>query len=96
MGNNKVANILKGYAIFNAVVGCIGGLVVAATMDNMLLFLIVAAAIAVVSFGIYAFGEVIQLLQDIKVNTMATAMKGTGKAVEQLGSKMSNNEIPEI
>ena len=72
MEKNKVANILKGYAIFNAVAGCIGGLVVAATMDNMLLFLIVAAAIAVVSFGIYAFGEIIQLLHDIKMNTLGT------------------------
>ena len=92
MENNQIASIIKGYAILNAVAGCIGGLVIAANMDNMVVFLIVAAVIAVVSFGMYAFGEIIQLLHDIKMNTLGTKEAvGTPK-----GKTFDSSALPKL
>lgn len=94
---NKVANILKNYAWLNACCGVLlGGGYFGLYEEEIGLAIMAIAIVAVVSFGIYAFGEVIQLLQDIKDNTMATAMKGTGTAVNKLASQISNNEVPKI
>lgn len=92
---NKVAKILRIYAWLNGICGILLGLWFIGDWEYVLgISLIVGCP--VVSFGIYAFGEVIQLLQDIKDNTMATAMKGTGTAVNKLASKISSDEVPEI
>lgn len=73
---NTVASILKVYAIINAVGGLILALLLGDEISGLLAFG-VFVAVAVVSFGIYAFGEVIQLLEDIKTNTSRTAQKDT-------------------
>ncbi|WP_125115447.1 hypothetical protein [Agathobaculum sp. Marseille-P7918] len=68
---NVVATVLKIYAIINAV----AGLVIFFSMQESYVDLIESLSFAflglclVFSFGSYAFGEVIQLLQDIKDNT---------------------------
>ena len=79
---NMVAVILKVYAIVNAIIGCIIGLSGLSGSYNEIfnmVYTIFLGACIVVSFGIYAFGEVVQLLQDIKdgtKGTIATVYKG--------------------
>ena len=73
---NTVAKILKIYAVVNAFCGFILGLYVRGDSDNPILLGVCIYFIAtciVASFGIYAFGEVVQLLQDIKDGTNNTA-----------------------
>ena len=74
MNKNIVAQILKIYAIVNAVVGLFIFLSMQESYVDLIesLSFVFLGACIVVSFGIYAFGEVIQLLQDIKVNTQGT------------------------
>ena len=69
MGENKVAQVIKIYAVLNGVAGAVIGLVVMGLMGTVIgvVIAIVIAVIAMItSFGIYAFGEVVQLLEDIK------------------------------
>lgn len=73
---NTVAKILKIYAVINAICGLILGLYLRGESNDPIIFgiciyFIVACVIA--SFGVYAFGEVVQLLQDIKDGTNHTA-----------------------
>lgn len=89
---NVVSTILKGYAILNAIVGFFVGL---AWMSDSygaypIVDFIFMAACIVVSFGIYAFGEVIQLLQDIKDRTHGSPQPA------QSGSAQVNDELPQI
>jgi len=61
---NTVAKILKIYAVVNAFCGFILGLYVRGDSDNPILLGVCIYFIAtciVASFGIYAFGEVVQL-----------------------------------
>ena len=63
---NMVAVILKVYAIVNAIIGCIIGLSGLSDSYNEIfnmVYTIFLGACIVVSFGIYAFGEVVQLLR---------------------------------
>ena len=66
---NTVASIMKIFAIINAIGGIVLGIMLG---DNYGagIGLTAVFAVAVASFFIYAFGEVIDLLQDIKYNTM--------------------------
>ena len=48
-------------------------------------------ACIVVSFGIYAFGEVIQLLQDIKDNT-----QGTINSISKSSNNNVSDDLPNI
>ena len=89
-----VAVMLKVYAIVNAIIGCIIGLSGLSDSYNegdiqhgIYHFL---GACIVVSFGIYAFGEVVQLLQDIKDGT-----KGTITTIQQQNNN-DNDELPSI
>ena len=85
---NQVASILKGYAIFNFIVVVIAGIVLSAQDGEPIYFAVAFGVGLVVNFAIYAFGEVIQLLQDIKDNTAANAFSGY--------TEPSENEIPTI
>ena len=89
---NIVAYILKIYAIVNAVVGCIIGLFWLSEDIELLSILSIffIGLCLVFSFGIYAFGEVIQLLQDIKDGT-----KGT---IDSIKNTQNNNsdDLPNI
>ena len=86
---NTVAKILKVYAIINAVAGCILGLIAADTFNGALVALFIGLCI-VTSFVIYAFGEVIQLLQDIKDGT-----RGTIKTIQNQNNS-DKDELPSI
>ena len=86
---NTVAKILKVYAIINAVAGCILGLIAADTFNAALVALFIGLCI-VTSFVIYAFGEVIQLLQDIKDGTRSTI-----KTIQNQNNS-DNDELPSI
>lgn len=65
---NKVAKILKIYAIVNAIVCMIASIWIG--FDYDFIYFVVGAAISiVVNFAIYAFGEIIDLLDRIRQNT---------------------------
>ena len=88
--NNKVAKILKIYSILNV----IGGIVVAIVLADNLPYpvsdsiaLLYLSLVVVISFSIYAFGEVVDLLAQIRDNTKA------GRAEET--NEIYNN-MPEI
>lgn len=69
---NTVAKILKIYAVINALAGIFLGFYMSQEFIPEFCFVFAGACI-VASFGIYAFGEVVQLLQDIKDGTNHTA-----------------------
>lgn len=79
--DNLVAKILQVYAWINAIAGLvlalIGGLSTA-------LAIALLAVVLFSSFMLYAFGEIIDLLHEIKRNT--------GKATERI----DNDELPEL
>ena len=84
---NTVASILKVYGIINGIACIILGLV---TRDNLpytleYLATVEIAAGIVVSFLIYALGEVIQLLHDLKINTSSSKKEA-----------VQPDELPEI
>ena len=90
---NMVAVILKVYAIVNAIIDCIIGLSGLSDSYNEIfnmVYTIFLGACIVVSFGIYAFGEVVQLLQDIKDGT-----KGTITTIQKQNNN-DNDELPSI
>lgn len=90
---NMVAVIPKVYAIVNAIIGCIIGLSGLSDSYNEIfnmVYTIFLGACIVVSFGIYAFGEVVQLLQDIKDGT-----KGTITTIQKQNNN-DNDELPSI
>ena len=82
---NKVADIIKIYAIVNAVCGLFVGCYVGYESYSFVIGFIIVVAVAIASFILYAFGEVIQLLHDIKMNTLGTKEivgSSTGKAFD--------------
>lgn len=87
MKKNKVAKILKVYGIANAIGSVVLGLIL---FDNLPaaveeLWIVEVAAGLVASLFIYAFGEAIQLLQDIKSNTDKGSV-----------SQPNDDELPEM
>ena len=80
---NLVAKILQVYACINAVAGIILAIFIAAEMSGIVAFIFGALAI-VVSFFIYALGEIIELLDQIKLNTSGNQQIET------------NDELPEL
>jgi len=85
---NKVASILKIYGVINAVTCIILGAVLSNNLPYSLEFLwIVEVAVGIVaSFLLYAFGEVVQILHDIRSNTSSP-----DKAKEYL-----DDELPDL
>lgn len=75
MNKNKVANILKTTGIVWASLIILGGIVIACTVDELGFILFLACAVSAFLTGvvIYAFGELIQLMHDIKDNTSKNA-----------------------
>ncbi len=69
MHTNKVAKIFKVYAIINAIVGLLASIFIALDAENALFFIIGVSLVVFINFLLYACGELIQLLQDIKDNT---------------------------
>ena len=93
MNKNIVAQILKIYAIVNAVVGLFIFLSMQESYVDLIesLSFVFLGACIVVSFGIYAFGEVIQLLQDIKDNT-----QGTINSISKSSNNNVSDDLPNI
>lgn len=81
---NIVAKILQIYACVNAVGGVIIAFMLAENLDGIVAFM-VFAIVLVSSFFIYALGEIIELLNEIKTNT-----KTSNEKVEVV------EELPEI
>lgn len=90
---NMIAKILKIYAIVNAVAGLFIFLSMQDSYVDLInsLSFVVLGLCLVFSFGIYAFGEVIQLLQDIKDNTSRI----TDSATNQYANNNSD-DLPTI
>ena len=65
---NLVAKILQVYACLNAIAWVIMAFIIAGDIDGIVAVIMCAAGI-LVSFFIYALGEIIELLNQIKVNT---------------------------
>lgn len=66
--NNFVANVIKIYSVVNLIGVIILTLILSDSMGGFYAFVFFCIGL-VVSFGMYAFGEIISLLQDIKDNT---------------------------
>lgn len=81
--SNEVADILQTYAAINGIAG-FGLMFYIASDFNWVIAVLYFAAIVVVSFLIYAFGEVIKLLQQIRDNTSG------------MSEPPSNDELPEL
>ena len=88
MNENKVANTLKTTGIVGAILILIGGIVIACTVDELGFILFLACAVSAFLTGVafYAFGELIQLMQDIKDNTSKNAP----------AAQPTEDEIPDI
>ncbi len=84
---NTVATILKGYAIVHAIAGLTMAMMFARPGQGITT-LVWMASVLITSFIIYAFGEVIGLLQDIKTNTAKTARR-----VHSAGSDPDNGDL---
>ena len=90
--NNTVARFFKVYAILNAVACFIFMYVLIAAdyLDTLGVIIWIATSI-VVNVGIYAIGEAIQILDDIKQNT--------AKSVREASSEdtlSATDELPEL
>ena len=86
-GKNRVATVLKYYSIINFLVCIVLSIYLNSEYHfSAFITIIFVATSIVVNFAIYAFGEIIQLLHDIKQNTAPAQEKE--KAVE--------NELPTI
>ena len=79
--NNIVAKILQVYAYVNGAVGIILALLLVEDL-GALVAAIVFASVLVVNFLIFALGEIIDLLQNLKENTN--------------GGREVNDELPEL
>lgn len=83
--SNTVADVLKGYGILNAVAGVIVGLVLL-SKESTLVGIVFIAIVLVASFGIYAFGEVVELLHQIKMNTTVNSLSEKSGIVAEKSS----------
>ena len=83
---NTVAQVLKVYAIINFIAGIILSIVIGKNIDIDGIGIYFFAASLVINFVIFAFGEVVQLLHDIKINTSNHAT----------ASSTTSDELPEL
>jgi hypothetical protein len=83
VGNNKVANTLKTWSVIICLIFIL--VVLFLELEIVLKFISIAYTV-VTSFMFYAFGEVIDLLQDIKdkTGTMPTATPNVKEAEKEL------------
>ncbi|PKM72147.1 MAG: hypothetical protein CVU91_10480 [Firmicutes bacterium HGW-Firmicutes-16] len=83
---NAVAQVLKIYALINFVVCLVLSVNIGNIFDGMGIYFF--AVSLVVNFVIFAFGEVVQLLHDIKINTH--------KQPSIASDKPDPDELPEL
>ena len=98
MKKNDVAQALQVYAILNAIAGIFLGFSLMQSLGTGT-GIIVIAAVAVSSFVIYAFGEIIQLLQNISDNTRhTTSQLGTlnSSVTANQDTQTVEDDLPEL
>ena len=86
---NSVANILKNYSYINGAVGIILALILWEELE--ILSILIISMVIFINFLIYALGEVIELLYQIKINT--------GKTCDNMivnNRQTEDDELPEI
>ncbi len=83
---NTVAQVLKVYAVINFIVCIILSIVIGKNIDIDEIGIYFFAVSLVTNFAIFAFGEVVQLLHDIKINTSNHAT----------ASSTTSDELPEL
>lgn len=83
---NTVAQVLKIYAVINFIFGIILSISIGKNIDIDGIGIYFFAVSLVTNFAIFAFGEVVQLLHDIKSNTSnhATAPGTTSDELPEL------------
>lgn len=86
---NTVAQVLKVYAIINFIAGIILSFTIGSDIIDGIGIYFFAVSL-VINFAIFAFGEVVQLLHDIKINTS----NQTHVAEEETTATISPSENP--
>lgn len=81
--NNIVAKILQVYAYINAIAGVILAIFAASEL-NVLVAIVVFAVVLVASFFVYALGEIIDLLHQIKCNSSGIAQNDADDELPEL------------
>lgn len=79
---NKVARILKIYSIINAIVVFLASVIIAINTEEIVIFIVGTALAICVNFVIYAFGELIDLLAQIRDNTKANRSTDVDPSIE--------------
>lgn len=79
---NIVAKIMQVYAYLNAIAGVVLAIYLGGELDEMIA-IVVFAVVLVASFFIFALGEMIDLLHQIKNNTSGN-------------SQFTNDELPDL
>ena len=92
---NTVAKILKVYAILNFLV-CIIVCGVIADGLGWIVFALGLALSVCVNFVVYACGELLQLLHDIKLNTSKAAAAASAPSAPSAPAHIIPDELPEL
>ena len=79
---NKVARILKIYSIINAIVVFLASIIIAVNEEEIVIFIVGTALAICVNFVIYAFGELLDLLAQIRDNTKANRNTDVDPSIE--------------
>jgi len=92
--DNAVASVIKVYAVINGFAAFILAGIISSSEAvtyygvSAILFLLIAGTGVIASFGIYAVGEIIELLQGIKNNSVCSNSK--------TDNCNSNSELPPL
>lgn len=81
---NIVAKIIQVYAWLNAIAGLILATNIADNYYSTIYAFVFFAVVLFVSFMLYAFGEIIELLQGIKNNTYAPNVNAVDEELPEL------------
>ena len=81
---NKVARILKIYSIINAIVVFLASIILTLNEGEIIFFIVGTALAVCVNFFIYAFGELLDLLAQIRDNTKAAGATGIEATYDDL------------
>ena len=79
---NKVARILKIYSIINAIVVFLTSVIIALGEEEIIIFIVGTALAICVNFVIYAFGELLDLLAQIRDNTKVNSNTEVDPSIE--------------
>lgn len=66
---NNVAGIIKGIAIFLAMLGVIGSIILGGKIDDLIVVIVGIFSSILSAVLLYAIGELIQIMHDIRTNS---------------------------